>query len=653
MTNICLPKSNRDKLAKALKGGDISLAKLYAMSDAERNIIFKQYVGKDFAPFVNAKFEQAMLSNQKKALANWIEQTTSFKDPIRRDILKRIESQKKFLMPNEERGFLKDLAEQKLGLGVTEEEASSILKFKGKIDELKAKIPENAPVRSEERLAYGLILDDFKQFVGQMKLEAESLTLTERIKPANYWENIIDAAGAIKSVVATLDNSFIGRQGIKVLLDGKYGLWANTVLESFKNFGKELIAKSPGLFKTRDDAIMRAIRADIFSRPNALNGKYRAAKNGYGLGTLHEEVFPSSIPEKIPLLGRLFKASETAFNGSALRMRADLADAIITSAEKNGVDMLDEAQATGFGKLVSSMTGRGGLGKVETIGRELNVLMFSIKFLKSNFDTLTAHYFDKTMTPEARRVATFATLRIVSSIGALLAVSKMLNPDSVDFDPRGGRLGKIKAFNHTFDITGGMGGLVTLASRIVPTFHNGEWGFWTKSASTGKFTKMGQGEFGEQTALDTFENFFEGKLSPAAGALRDIWKGQNFQGEKPDFVNTTIGLITPISVQMLIDELKKGNDDILLAMLAEGVGISVSDTTFRGYGKKWEKLKEKRGDFEYNKALKDVTRKFNERVDKLEKSPRYQKLNNKKQAEELTALRKEITDSVLSRYGLE
>src|SRR3990167_6110511 len=391
---------------------------------------------------------------------------------------------------------------------------------------------------------------------------------------------------------------------------------------------------------------MRAVRADIYSRPNSLNGKYNAAKNGYGLGVLHEEAFPSSLPERIPLLGRIFKASETAFNGSALRMRADLADAIIASAEKNGVDMLDEAQATAFANLVTSMTGRGELGKVGVVGRELNVLMFSVRFLKSNFDTLTAHTLDRTFTPEARKAAALATLRIASSITTLLTVSWLIDNDSVDFDPRSTAFGQIKAFGHRFDITGGMRGLVTLGARLVPTFHNGEWGFWTKSATTGKYTKMTGENFGEQTALDTIENFFEGKLSPAAGMVRDVWRGQNFQGEKPTFVNTTLSLITPISADMLIDELKKGNDDVLLAMIAEGLGISATDTTFRGYGKRWEHLKEKKGDEVYNKSLQQITERFNERADRIRSSSRWERMDNKKQAKELDDIRREETESI-------
>lgn len=652
MANLCLPRQVRDKLLGALKSKDISIEKLYSMSDVERNTIFKQYVGEDFAKFVNSEFEKAMLSNQKKSISNWIEKLATVKEPVRKDLLKKVEKLEKILTPDEEFGFLNDLASQKLGIGVTEEEASTILKLKSEIDDLKVKIPENSPVGSEERLAYGLAVDDFKQFVGNLKNEANALSLKEYSQPKNWGKGIIDLAGILKSSVATLDNSFIGRQGIKTLLSGNYKLWADTALQSFKNFGEELVQKSNGFFKERNDAVMRAIRADVYSRPNAINGKYNAAKNGYGLGLLHEEAFPSSIPEKIPLLGRLFKASETAFNGSAMKMRADLADAVIAAAEQNGVDMLDPVQASAHGKFVSAMTGRGDLGKAEAVAKEANALFFSIKFLKSNFDTLTAHYFDKTMTPEAKKTAALATAKIAAHIGAILGIAKMINPDSVDFDPRSTRFGQIKIGQHSYDITGGMRGFITLASRIVPTYHNGEWGFWTKSASTGKYTKMSQGDYGEQTALDTFQQFFEGKLSPTAGLIRDIWKGQNFEGEKPGFVNSLIGLTVPISATTLIDELKKGNDDIVLAMIAEGLGFSATDSTFKGSGKKWAELKEKKGDDVYNESLQKVTNEFNKEAEKLQATTRFKNMKNEDQAKALDAIRTEVTNKVFKRYGI-
>lgn len=646
-TRICLPTAERNKLRDALKSGTVTIRDLYGLKSADRRKLLAKYVGDDFAQVVNAKFEAAMVSSQKTAITNWIKSATTAKDPIRRDMLKKVERIKEALTTGEQGDFLADLAEMKLGISVTEEEAANIIRLKNEVDKFKMEISPDSPIRSEERMRYGLALDRFKNYVGDLKLQADTLTLKERLELKNIGTDIVDLAGTAKSMIASLDLSFILRQGIKPLLMGEYKIWGNTFKDMFKLFGEEMMAKSPkGFFKNRDDAVMSALRADIWSRPNALNGKYAAAKNGYGIGLFHEEAFPTSIPSMIPGLGKVFKASETAFTGAALKMRAELADAVIAAAEANGVDMLDEKQATAFGSLVGSLTGRGELTTTAAMGREINAIMFAPRFLKSNFNTLTAHMFDKTMTPQARRMAAMSTLKIASSIGAIMTMANILSPGSAELDPRSTNFGKIKIGDRRFDITGGMAGLATLASRITPTYHNGEWGFWTMNKA-GVMTKMSEGEYGESTALDTFEQFFEGKLSPLAGVLRDIWKGQKYSGDKPTVINTITGLTVPISAQILQEELAKGNDDILFAMIAEGLGLSSSDDTFGSYGKKWKEFEEKRGTEAMNKALKQLTDRFNKRVDQLQSSPQWDKMTNDQQKKALEKIKTEETNRIL------
>jgi hypothetical protein len=637
---ICLPKEFRDKLKTAFKSGSLKMEDLSMMTSSERNKALSKYVG-DASDVVNAKFEQALLSNRKNALREWIKKTIDTPDPIRRDMLKKVDRIEKYLEPDEFNGFLDDLASEKLGLRVTESEAAKIVSLKKDVDTLKAKVNPESPRGSQDRMEYGLAVDRFKVFVGDMKRDAEKMTFSDRKQLVNMPKNIVDLGSMTKSMVATLDDSFVGRQGIKVLYTDP-ALWFRTFGKSLKVFGEELFAKSPGLFKSRDDAVMSMVRADIYSRPNALNGKYNASKNGYGLGVLHEEAFPTSIPEKLPFLGRFFKASETAFSASALHMRAEIADKLIARAEEMGVDMLDETNATAFGNLVTSMTGRGELTSFASVGDKLNAVFFSPKFLKSNWNTLTAHSFDKAATKESKAVARKNLLKIVSSVGGLLALNEMLRPGSVDWDPRSSNFGKIHIGNRYLDITGGMSGITRLISRIATGT--------TVSSNTRTKTPYSS-EFGKQTMLDEVENFFEGKLSPIAGAIRDILQGKNYDGEKPDFVNTSIGLITPISYEMFVKELRSGNDGILIVALAEGFGFSQNDDVYNAYGKKWDELKEKDND-DYNQALRDVTVNFNKRADRIEASSQWGKMTQEERNDALDKIRSEENDKALRRYGI-
>jgi hypothetical protein len=323
---------------------------------------------------------------------------------------------------------------------------------------------------------------------------------------------------------------------------------------------------------------MSAIKADAYSRPNALNGKYKAGD--YAIGLTSEEAYPSSLPEKIPLLGRLFKASEVAYNGGALRFRADYADRVIAAAERNGINTLDAVEAKPLGHLVNSLTGRGSIGKLDVVGQELNAGLFSIKFLKSNFDVLTAHMLDKGASSFVKKQAAGNLLKIVTSTAAILGTAELLHPGSVDWDPRSSKFGKIKVGNTTFDVTGGMASLATLISRtMIPTKGPDGWGLYSKSGTTGQLTKLNSKKYGKQTALDVVESFWEGKLSPAAGIIRDVWVGQDYQGNQVTPLSLLKGATTPIIAQNFGQFSSDPNAaNIWVSMILDGLGISTSSS---------------------------------------------------------------------------
>lgn len=649
MARVCLPKTESDEIKRALKDGRIKLDALFGMSSIQRRNTFSQYVGADLAPMVNARFEQALISKQKNALTNFIK-SLNVKEPIRREMTRRVEKSRQVLTPENETEFLEDLARTKLGMEVTEEEAETLIRMKDEIDRTVSRVTPDMADDAIERFEAGMARDLFDTYVGNMKLQAKSLSPRERLKLENMGRNIKDLAGVSKAMVASVDNSLVGRQGIKVFFTNPR-IWFDTLGKTIELFGKQLVAKSNGLFKGYDDAAESAVRAWVKGSDNALNGKYKAAKNGYGLGVGLEEAFPTSFPEKVPLLGRVFKASEAAFNTGALYMRKRLADTVIREAEEKGINMLDEANATAFGKLVSSMTGRGEIGRLSTIGEEVNVLLFSVRFLKSNLDTLTAHRFDRTMTPEAKKLALKNLMKIAAGISGIMALADMMQPGSVEWDPRKGRFGKIRIGRYDFDITGGMGGLVTFASRLLSK-HNGEWGMWKYSSNTGKWTKLNDAVYGQESGLDFIERFFEGKMSPAAGAVRDLAKGTNFEGDKPTFENTLKNMFIPISAQNIMDGLAQGNDGLLMMSLGEMFGFSATSNVMVGYGKKFEELQAEVGDAKYGEIMRDITDEFNEELQDLVNSRSFNRKDVAEQNKEVDAIRKKITDRELRVYGI-
>ena len=656
----CLPRELVNKFRRALLSHEIDPAKLADMESSERRTFLEKYVGKDNAQQVNAEFEsKLLLKNQKAGYISWAKKVTGITPKVRQDLLSKIERMDKVLNPEEEKQFLADLAERRLGFGVTEEEAKNISDLSKTVRETRAKAKEDFTFPSEEeRLAYGEAQVNLENYVNELKLQSRKVSFREE-KLRAIGNLALEIPGTLKSIVASLDNSFFGRQGVKTLLDLRTSkIWIRDFVKSWSDIGRQLFAKGKW-YKSGDDAAMALIKADIYSRPNALNGKYDAGH--YGLKVFSEEAYPSSFPEKIPLLGRLFKASEVAYNGGALRMRADLADRLIARAEEHGVNTLDPKQAEGLGHLVSSLTGRGSLGKGEIVAKELNVIFFSVKMLKGNFDVLTAHAFDPKVqsVPFVKKEAAKNLLSIITTLAGIMTIAKLLDRDSVDPDPRSTNFGKIKIFGHWTDFSGGMLSLVTLASRLVPTYHNGEFGFWFKS-SNGRWTKLGEPGYGKRTALDVAEDFLEGKFSPALGILRDVWKGQTFDG-KP----VTIGEILkqtsrPMSAQNFEQLMKDPASSILNvvgSMILDVLGFSVSTYSVTNEdwnmktSKEMQQFKEKIGDKRFKEANDRYNKLYYDWFSRVGKSAEYKSLSDEAKASLITKAKEDIKQKIFDKYG--
>lgn len=575
MPRPCLTRETTEKFMQAIRSGEISPENLIGKSSKERQALLGNIVGTENVQWVNAALEsKILLKDQQRGMVSWAKKISGISEPVRRDLISRIQKENKVFDPETSGSFLESLAAKKLGHEITFEEAKNISELATAEKTAKAKIKETDPIKSNSRLEYGATVVRFKDYVGELKNQAGKVSPLWYVK--HPFQSIHRSAGVAKSILSTLDNSFFGRQGLKMLWTNP-DIWAKGFAKSWVDIGKEL-AGTDAMF---------AIKADVFSRPNALNGKYAASKLDIGIGT--EEAFPSHVLTHIPVLGRVFKGAESAFNGGALRFRADLGDRMIATAERQGINVLDPAQAVPIGNLVNSMTGRGNIGRLDAFGKEINALIFSIKFLKSNFDTLTAHQFQKGVTPFVRKQAAMNLLKIAGGTAGVYTIANLLNPGSAELDSRSSKFGKIKVNNTTFDITGGMGSLVTLAARMVPSKHNGKWGFWSKSAN-GEMRELGNGKYGSKSPLDVAWDFSQGKFAPYAALLRDLWKGEDFRGNKTYIeghrvVPSLRAIATahaPIPMQNFIENMNDPNSaPLLITTILDALGIGANTYTPR------------------------------------------------------------------------
>ncbi len=486
-----------------------------------------------------------------------------------------------------------------------------------------------------DRLAYGKARVAYDDYVQGLIAQANKKTLKETLK--SPVEAITNVAGVTKSLRASLDNSALLRQGWKTLFTHP-GTWAKNSLKSFQDFARTVGGKE----------VVDEVRADIVSRPNSLNGLYK--KMGVDVFGIKEEAFPSSLPEKIPVAGRFFKASDAAYTGFQQRTRADLADKYLEIAQKSGVDLTSKKELQSIGKLVNSLTSRGGLGKTgERASKALNNVFFSPRLLKSNIDVLTAHAFQKGVTPFVRKRAARNLLQIALGSAAALKLASEVTGGKGEWDPRSSNFGKIRVKDTRFDLSGGMSSIVTLGARLATSS--------SKSSTTGEVKKLNSGEFGSSSTLDTVYNFFENKTSPAASVIRDYLKGKDFDGNKPTLASTAKNLTMPLIIDNFL-ELKNNPRaaDILPTMIAESLGISVNtyglDSNWNASNAQRVKgFKEKVGGGKFEEANKKFNADFNGWYDKVSDDDRFWKLPIEQREKIVTSKRNALTEDIMGGYG--
>lgn len=672
MANFCLPRDRVEKFVAGLKSGELDPEKLSNMTSAERRTALAEHVGEEAAKKVNAEFEsKLLLKNQNQGIATWIKNTAGLKPEVRRDLLSRVSKLDKVLNPADKEQFLSDLAAHKLGADVTPEEAQHIAELSRNVSELEGKTSyADAKIRNvndlakydftptEEDAAYGKAVSDFRDYFGDLKNETNKFRASD-LKGAGTLKAIPKAIKGIadlsKSVGASLDDSFFGRQGLKAAITNPKQ-WAKEFSASFGNIAKSLGGKDV------DKATHAFLMADPMYKQALKDGlKIIGAK----------DVFPTSLPEKIPFLGKAFKASESAYSAGSDLLRMSIYKQQMKRAAELGVDLSDKTQSRSIAKLVNSLTGGGDLGSLEKVGGIANVAFYSLRFLKSNLDTLLLHPIgagvggtvDAVLGKEgaqlagsfAQKQAAKSLAKIVTALGGVLATAEALKPGSVDFDPRSTDFGKIRIGDTRFDISGGMGSLITLAARLASQS--------SKSSTTGKVTQLNSGQFGSQTTFDTMISFFDNKLSPIAGVASDVLKQKDHSGNKPTLTGEASNLVMPLGVKNYQELTSNPNSaNALGAMIADGLGISTNTYSPSGQGAQgssWEQkqtksldaFKQKVGDAKFQEAGKKFDDTFNTWISTTRADPNYTKLSTSDQAAVITKEKAKIQSQILKDNG--
>lgn len=697
MSNLCIPKDKAEKLKSLIDNGDISINELKSLSSRERTELFAKEIGIDLAKKLNIGFERRINSKGQDVLSNYIEKELKHVNrKVKANLTERVMKMKNFLAPEEGDAFLEELVAHKVGVYIEPETAERLIKFAEKAQSLNNQITDRTtlikygatgkvkpiPGRNinvlnkiaEERLAYGRAEFDVKEYMEQIiRQKAEGIPSPEGVIPkgAFYVGKTFKGLGSLtKAVLATLDNSVFGRQGWKLMFMNNEA-WRNNFVKSWVDIAKSLndLKANRRLIDTNGEPtdffyenVMRETYAEIVSRPNSLNGAYRMATNEYGLGVSAEELFPKMFDytkgdfrEKIfgnavaaPIV-RAHKGFENAFSAGSLRMRADFADALIN---KVGLEQaMDKDTANALGTFVSSVTGRGELGKLGAIGGELGTIFFSPRFFKAQIDTLLQPYqlaahtgVYKNIPPNVRREIGKRYVMHLGGNAALLAIMQSMGLTSLD--PRSDAFGYLVVGERKYDMTGGNRGMFVLAAKMATTERK-------------NFTNGTTYDVGERYGYDKGEeigNFIEGKMSPLTGTMwRLLTTGTNFDGYeiRPTSLQNTKHLIKdlfiPITLGETLDLAIHEEPSWIQGSIAEFLGIGNRAQVSRPNTGKWGELlntnKEK-----YDKAIDEYNAELWKLVRKSKNSSKVKRMTQEEMAEYYDKEMKSIKDSVMSKY---
>lgn len=578
MATFCLLPDKVNEFRKALKEKEITIPQLLNLTTEERVALLRQYAG-DAAPQVNELFEEKLvLKNRLQGIKNWASkmgEIGKYSEAGKARLEKaraeyRAAQQQRIFSPKENETYLSALANKEAGTEITQEEAQNVFMLSKQADDLLQKFNRDTRewTSEKDRLNYGAAKTLYENYVSFLKGEGQPFTevVKGRVNEfkATSQDNVAravfdlgaDALRAISdnaiSLVASVDNSFLGRQGLKTLLTHP-SAWGPAAKQSFVDIFNTLGGR----------ATMDALMADAYSRPAWILGEYEKA----GIVRVVEEQYPTSIPEQIPGIGRLFKASEVAFKGSGLRMRMDLFDLFRAQQKSLGLDMKDDSLIKDTGLVANSLTARGKFGKYGE-SPIVKLALWAPRMLKANYDVLTAHSLGAQLsTPWARKEAFKNLAKIIGMWAVILLIARRLKEDSVETDPTSSNWGKIivadtklsrilgvladfvgissntRNNKTTFDITGGAGSFITFVSREVLNK--------SKSATTGKDVAYGSG-YGQSNRFSAAVDFLTGKTTPALKVAIDFAKGRNFYGNKPTLASEAYSLTVPISIQNIL-----------------------------------------------------------------------------------------------------
>lgn len=376
----------------------------------------------------------------------------------------------------------------------------------------------------------------FKKLLeGQVPTRGE-LELLQRVLPKDFIKYALDLrTGGDKASDFFME--FVNFQkAMRASIDFSGGFKQGIWLQSRKEFWKNLREQGKHLSDKFHEASKEVMREDPYYA-YAVRGKLDLTDLGVDYRA-REEDFQSRVAEKVPGVRRSGQAYTGLLNG----IRFDTFKHTLQAWEKQNVVLTDDLVKS-LANYINNATGRGAFGNgkfgdyFEKARPFIGLGVWSPGLLVSRFNILFNPLFYTKMHPLVRRQAARDWVSNIGVAATLLGLASFMGA-SVETDPRSSDFLKIRIGKNRYDITGGFGGYLTLAARMV----TGE----TKTLK-GHVKKLGP-KSPNGTTGDVLGRFARGKAAPFPAYMLDALNGENVVGEPFDPVKNTIQQFVPMSL---------------------------------------------------------------------------------------------------------
>lgn len=211
MSFICLPKEQAESFKQALKDKDLNIGELLNMTTDDRTALLEKYVG-DSAKDVNTLFEEKLvLKNRIQGIKNWASKVGGigkFSEEGQAELEKtlsdyRAQQQQRIFSPKENEAFLNDIADKKLGVHITEEQASTVFDMASKLKDLKDQNPKMSGVSDE----YLKAKNDLDQYIASIKPLSTGESIMKNLSIIGRNNLILNPATPLKTTFSQIVNS--------------------------------------------------------------------------------------------------------------------------------------------------------------------------------------------------------------------------------------------------------------------------------------------------------------------------------------------------------------------------------------------------------------------------------------------------------------